>query len=68
MSFVWGDDNVAFLRDRYKAMSASHCYHGMEYSENQTIIPTYGTDLTKDAAACRDTRAKTAQVLRLTNV
>jgi malate dehydrogenase (quinone) len=34
----------------------------------KTIIPTYGIDLTKDAAACRDTRAKTAKVLRLTNV
>jgi malate dehydrogenase (quinone) len=34
MSFVWGDENVAFLRERYKAMSANHCYHGMEYSED----------------------------------
>jgi L-2-hydroxyglutarate oxidase LhgO len=33
MSFVWGEENVAFLRDRYRAMSAHHCYHGMEYSE-----------------------------------
>jgi malate dehydrogenase (quinone) len=38
MSFVWGDDNVAFLRDRYKAMSANHCYHGMEYSEDHGEI------------------------------
>jgi malate dehydrogenase (quinone) len=34
MSFVWGAENVAFLRDRYQAMSAHHCYHGMEYSED----------------------------------
>jgi malate dehydrogenase (quinone) len=34
----------------------------------QTIIPTYGIDLTQDAAACRDTRAKTASVLGLENV
>ena len=34
MSFVWGDANVAFLRARFKAMSANHCYHGMEYSES----------------------------------
>ena len=34
----------------------------------KTIIPTYGIDLTQDAAACRDTRAKTAHVLGLTNV
>jgi malate dehydrogenase (quinone) len=38
MSFVWGDENVAFLRARYKAMSAHHCYHGMEYSENHGEI------------------------------
>lgn len=25
MSFVWGDANVAFLRERYKQMSAHHC-------------------------------------------
>jgi L-2-hydroxyglutarate oxidase LhgO len=33
-----------------------------------TIIPTYGIDLTKDAAATRETRAQTAAVLGLTNV
>ena len=38
MSFVWGSDNVAFLRQRYKAMSAHHCYHGMEYAEDRAKI------------------------------
>jgi malate dehydrogenase (quinone) len=38
MSFVWGQDNVAFLRKRFEAMSANHCYHGMEYSENRAKI------------------------------
>ena len=38
MSFVWGRDNVAFLRKRFEAMSSSHCYHGMEYSENRAKI------------------------------
>ena len=38
MSFVWGDENVAFLRQRYKAMSAHHCYRGMEYSEDHGEI------------------------------
>ena len=33
LSFVWGEENVAFLRARYEAMSAHHCYEGMEYSE-----------------------------------
>ena len=38
MSFVWGDANVAFLRERYQQMSAHHCYHGMEYSEDPARI------------------------------
>jgi malate dehydrogenase (quinone) len=38
MSFVWGQDNVAFLRTRYMEMSAHHCYHGMEYSEDRAKI------------------------------
>jgi malate dehydrogenase (quinone) len=38
MSFVWGEDNVAFLRKRFEAMSASHCYYGMEYTDNRSKI------------------------------
>ncbi len=38
MSFVWGADNVAFLRARYEAMAANHCYEGMEYSEDHGEI------------------------------
>ena len=38
MSFVWGAGNVAFLRERFKEMSANHCYHGMEYSEDGSKI------------------------------
>ncbi|MEZ2128665.1 MULTISPECIES: malate dehydrogenase (quinone) [unclassified Sinorhizobium] len=38
MSFVWGKDNVAFLRRRFEEMSAHHCYHGMEYNEDPTEI------------------------------
>ena len=38
MSFVWGSANVAFLRERHRRMSAHHCYHGMEYSEDQAKI------------------------------
>src|SRR6201988_507221 len=35
MSFVWGRENVAFLQARSRAMSAHHCYRGMEYSEDR---------------------------------
>jgi malate dehydrogenase (quinone) len=38
MSFVWGRENVAFLRKRCDAMSAHHCYHGMDYSEDRAKI------------------------------
>jgi len=38
MSFVWGQENVAFLRKRFEAMSASHCYYGMEYSDSRAKI------------------------------
>ncbi|MEA2790940.1 MAG: hypothetical protein QOG73_3346 [Acetobacteraceae bacterium] len=38
MSFVWGAENVAFLQERFKKMSANHCYHGMEYSEDRNKI------------------------------
>ena len=38
MSFVHDAGNVAFLRKRYAAMAAHHCYEGMEYSENRQQI------------------------------
>ena len=38
MSFVWGEENVAFLSQRYKEMSAHHCFYGMQYSEDHGEI------------------------------
>jgi malate dehydrogenase (quinone) len=38
MSFVWGEENVAFLKARFAVMSAHHCYHGMEYAEDHETI------------------------------
>jgi malate dehydrogenase (quinone) len=38
MSFVRGPENVAFLKKRFAAMAAHHCYHGMEYSEDHRTI------------------------------
>ncbi len=35
MSFVHGPENAAFLKKRFAAMSAHHCYHGMEYTEDK---------------------------------
>src|ERR1700739_1770883 len=38
MSFVHDTGNVAFLKKRYAAMSAHHCFEGMEYSESRAQI------------------------------
>jgi malate dehydrogenase (quinone) len=38
MSFVHGTANVEFLRKRFEAMAAHHCYEGMEYSEDSKKI------------------------------
>jgi hypothetical protein len=41
MSVVWGEENVAFLKRRFQEMSAHHCYHGMEYSEDHAQIAAW---------------------------
>ncbi|PPQ41037.1 malate dehydrogenase (quinone) [Rhodopseudomonas palustris] len=59
MSFVWGDDNVAFLRQRHREMAAHHCYHGMEFSEDPAQIAAWapliieGRDKGQPVAATR---------------
>ncbi len=35
ISFVRGPADVAFLKARYEAMSAHHCFKGMEYTEDR---------------------------------
>jgi malate dehydrogenase (quinone) len=59
ISFVWGDDNVAFLKKRYQAMSAHHCFAGMEYSEDRSELAQWmplvmeGRDASQSLAATR---------------
>jgi malate dehydrogenase (quinone) len=59
MSFVRGPDNVAFLRKRFNALSAHHCYRGMEYSEDKRQIREWiplvmeGRDPSEQVAATR---------------
>jgi malate dehydrogenase (quinone) len=59
ISFVWGEENVAFLRARFEAMAAHHCYHGMEYTEDHATIAAWaplimeGRDPTQPLAATR---------------
>jgi malate dehydrogenase (quinone) len=38
MSFVRGADNVAFLKNRYEALTAHHCYRGMEFTEDKETL------------------------------
>jgi len=38
LSFVWGEDNVNFLRERFAQMSQHHLFQGMEYSENAEVL------------------------------
>lgn len=38
MSFVWGDDNINFLRKRFAALQQSTLFRGMEYSEDPAQI------------------------------
>ncbi|WPN45217.1 MULTISPECIES: malate dehydrogenase (quinone) [unclassified Pseudomonas] len=38
MSFVWGDDNIKFLKKRYDALQASPLFAGMQYSEDPAVI------------------------------
>ncbi|MGL9769166.1 MAG: malate dehydrogenase (quinone) [Sodalis sp. (in: enterobacteria)] len=38
MSFVWGEDNICFLRQRFDMLQRSTLFRGMEYSENPEQI------------------------------
>jgi malate dehydrogenase (quinone) len=41
ISFVRGVENAAFLRKRYEAMSAHHCFESMEYSEEPRELASW---------------------------
>jgi len=59
MSFVIGADRQAFLKKRHAAMSAHHCYQGMEYTEDHARIAEWapliieGRDPAQPVAATR---------------
>src|SRR5690606_9506733 len=38
MSFVFGKENVAFLRKRHETMSKHHLFQGMEYTEDHEVL------------------------------
>lgn len=41
ISFVWGDDNVRYLKKRYEAMAANHLFSSMQYSEAPEQLQTW---------------------------
>jgi malate dehydrogenase (quinone) len=41
MSFVWGTENVAYLKKRYEALQTSHLFHGMQYSEDRAQLSAW---------------------------
>ena len=59
LSFVRGEKNVAYLKKRFEAMAAHHCYHGMEFSDEKSQIQDWiplvmeGRDPSEMVAATR---------------
>jgi malate dehydrogenase (quinone) len=59
LSFVRGPENIAFLKKRFQALSAHHCYHGMECSNDKKQIEEWiplvmeGRDTSEEVAATR---------------
>lgn len=59
MSFVWGEENVNFLRARYAALQSCAQFRGMRYSEDAAQIKTWaplvmeGRDPRQKVAATR---------------
>jgi malate dehydrogenase (quinone) len=48
MSFVWGDDNISFLKKRYDALQHCHLFKEMEYSEDKEILKEWIPLMMKD--------------------
>jgi malate dehydrogenase (quinone) len=59
VSFVWGADNVAYLRRRYEQMAGHPLFRGMEFSDDPAVIAQWapllieGRDPAQPVAATR---------------
>ena len=59
MSFVWGENNVNFLKNRYQALTQCHLFRGMQYSEEPDQLKEWmplvmeGRDRSQPVAATR---------------
>lgn len=56
ISFVWGKDNVDYLRKRYEALQQCFLFEGMKYSEDQAVLKEWMPLVMKD----RDAEEKVA--------
>ena len=45
MSMVWGDENVAYLDKRFKALMSSPLFKGMEYSEDRGRLTEWAPEV-----------------------
>ncbi len=50
-SFVWGEENVAFLRERHRVLSAHPMFADMEYSEDPEVITQWMPLVMRDRPA-----------------
>ena len=41
LSFVWGNDNVEYLKKRYEGLTKHHLFKGMEYTEDKSEIDSW---------------------------
>jgi len=48
MSFVWGNENVAFLQKRHAALTAHHLFAGMQYTEEPKTLQQWMPLIMKD--------------------
>ncbi|WP_221394339.1 malate:quinone oxidoreductase [Dyadobacter sp. NIV53] len=59
MSFVWGNENVKYLKNRFDALTRHHLFYGMEYSDKNAEITNWiplvmdGRDPKEKVAATR---------------
>jgi malate dehydrogenase (quinone) len=74
LSFVRGAGDVAFLKKRFEALCAHHCYRGMEYTEDKKKIEEWvplimeGRDPAEPVAATRMETGSDVDYGSLTNL
>lgn len=62
MSFVQDEESITYLKKRFEAMTQSHCYHGMEYTEDFAEIAKWTPLITEG----RDPKAPIAMTRMIT--